>query len=97
MGEKKYDILEQMMCKELEMLEKKYTASTAGEMSVEDLKKIDMLYHALKSKATYDAMNEADYGYGQMSGRRGYSNRMSGHYPEQEYYSGGYPYPPRHW
>lgn len=102
MDHKNYDILEQMMCKELDMLVKKYTTATTTEMDVNDLKKIDMLYHALKSKATYDAMNEAnEYGmdYGQMSGRRGYSSRMSGHYPEPDYYagSGGYPYPPRRW
>ena len=88
-----HDILEQKMCKELKLLEDKY-ATAAGEMTVEDLKKIDMLYHALKSKATYDAMKEAgDYGYdSQMSGRR-YGGWMSGHYEMP--YEPDYRYPPR--
>lgn len=89
------DILEHKMCKELELLEKKYETS-AAELSIEDLKKMDLLYHTLKSKATYDAMKNAnEYGYDQMSGRNGYSGRMSGHYPPDgpDYY----PYPPRRW
>lgn len=88
------DILEQKMCKEVEILEKKYE-TTAGDLDINDLKKLDLLYHTLKSKAGYEkAVYEAsEYGYenGQMSGRRGYSGRMSGHYPESEYY------PPRRW
>lgn len=97
MGMNRYDVLEHIMCKEVEMLEKKYEEAK-GEMTIEDLKKLDLLYHTLKSKATYDAMKDAEeYGYeqSQMSGRRGYS-RMSGHWPEgPEYYTGTPPYPPR--
>ena len=43
-------------------------------MSIQDLEKIDKLYHALKSKATYEAMKEAEeYEEGGFSGRRGRS------------------------
>lgn len=56
---KKCDVLEQKMCKELELLEQKYQNSPA-EMSIQDLDKIDKLYHALKSMATYNAMKEAE-------------------------------------
>ena len=67
-------------------------------MSLDDIKKLDLLYHALKSKATYDAMKEAEeYGYdrNQMSGRM--MPRMSGHYYDDRGYSDGYSgsYPPR--
>lgn len=108
MDEKKFEILEQKMCKELELLEEKYRTSP-NEMSVQDVDRIDKLYHALKSKATYDAMKEAKMGYSQdsygMSEQRNrdsmgrYSGRMS-YGPERDrMYSGtsyGYypPYPP---
>lgn len=94
-----HDLLEQKMCEEVKLIEKKYSTGTA-EMSLDDLKKLDLLYHALKSKATYDAMKDAEeYGYdrNQMSGRM--MPRISGHYyDDRSYadgYSGGYPYPPR--
>lgn len=56
---KHYENLEEAMCKELEMLDKKYAAE-AGEMSVGDVEKADKLYHALKSAATYHAMKDAE-------------------------------------
>lgn len=68
----KHELLEEKMCKELEMLEDKYKSGV--EMSESDLKKIDMLAHALKSLATYEAMKEAEeYEMGGYSGRRGRS------------------------
>lgn len=91
---KKNEILEQKMCKEIETIEEKYRGG--AEMSDVDLKRLDLLYHTLKSKATYDAMAEAkememrggmshmdrsyDDGY---SGRRSMDNGpgYSGHYP----------------
>jgi len=98
---KEYKILEQKMCKELEMLEQKYQGSPA-EMSVQDLDKIDKLYHALKSMVTYNAMKEAEeYGEEGMSGD-GYSGRRgraaNGRYVSRDAgpqmsgygYSGGY-------
>lgn len=88
----KHDILEQKMCKELELLENKYL-SNSGEMSIQDLEKIDKLYHALKSKATYEAMKEAEgYEMDGMSGRRGRS-MTTGRYISRDggnSYSDGY-------
>ena len=74
---KRYENLEEAMCKELDKLNSKY-ASEAGEMSVQDAEKADLLYHALKSAATYHAMKDAeewdeDGSEGRMSrGGRGY-------------------------
>lgn len=56
---KHYENLEQAMCRELEMLDKKY-GSEQGEMSTQDVEKADILYHALKSAATYHAMKDAE-------------------------------------
>ena len=56
---KHYENLEEAMCKELEMLDKKYGAESA-EMTVQDVEKADKLYHALKSAATYHAMKDAE-------------------------------------
>ena len=69
-----HEILEQKMCKELEMIEAKYAQNQSIEMSMQDLEKIDKLYHALKSMATYSAMKEAEeYEMDGYSGRRGCS------------------------
>ena len=56
---KHYENLEEAMCKELDMLDKKY-ASNPGEMEMKDVEKADILYHALKSAATYHAMKDAE-------------------------------------
>ena len=56
---RRYENLEEAMCKELEKLDKKYGGETA-EMSVQDAEKVDLLYHALKSAATYHAMKDAE-------------------------------------
>ena len=90
----KFESLEKAMCKELEAIEQKLKAGT--EMSVDDLKKADMLSHAMKSLATYTAMKEAEeeYSEGGMSGRRGrgmngrYVSRDGGSYADG--YSQGY-------
>lgn len=55
---KRFENLEEAMCKELGMLDKKYGADSS-EMTVQDLEKADKLYHALKSAETYYAMAEA--------------------------------------
>lgn len=99
----KFEALEKAMCKELEAIEQKIKGGT--EMSETDLKRIDMLAHAMKSLATYKAMKEAEeYEYPEdgMSGRRG--RAMNGRYvsrdPGPMMYDGGYsgyyphPYPP---
>lgn len=56
---KHYENLEEALCKELDKLDKKY-ASDVAEMSVQDVERADVLYHALKSAATYHAMKDAE-------------------------------------
>ena len=68
----KFESLEKCMCKELEAIEQKLKGGT--EMSETDLKRVDMLTHAMKSLATFKAMKEAEeyeQDEGAMSGRRG--------------------------
>lgn len=55
---KRYENLEEAMCKELKKLDDKYSKDVA-EMTVQDVEKADVLYHALKSAETYYAMVEA--------------------------------------
>ena len=101
---KRHENLEEAMCRELEMLDKKY-ASDPGEMSTADVEKADILFHALKSAATYYAMKDADgwedkdasgrsYRRGRDSMGRYVSRDMdySGRYPEYmpPYYGGRY-------
>jgi len=119
---KRYEHLEEALCRELEMLDKKYGAS-AGEMAVQDVEKADKLYHALKSAETYHAMADAEgwdeeeedeeasgTGRGRSYGRGSYGRGMGrsyadrrrdsmgrymsrdGGYPEDDMYSGHYPY-----
>lgn len=85
---KRYEHLEEAMCKELEKLDKKYSQDVP-EMSVQDVEKADVLYHALKSAETFYAMKEAGgewdeedmegsgegRSYRGGSGRGGYSGR----------------------
>ena len=87
---KHYENLEKAMCKELEMLDSKYAANPR-DMSTDDVERADLLYHALKSAATYHAMKDAEDWDMEESGRRGDDGRMysgryrrgySGHYPE---------------
>ena len=82
MEHKSHEILEQKMCRELELLEQKYQ-NQQGEMTVQDLDKIDKLYHALKSMATYDAMKEAENYEGGYSGARRRSP-MTGRYVSRD-------------
>ena len=64
---RKHELLEAKMCKELDLLEEKYR--TGAEMSEGDLRRIDLLSHAIKSLAAYGAMKEAEEArYGQMGG-----------------------------
>jgi len=94
---KHYENLEEAMCRELDMLDKKYGSDTK-EMNPQDLERADLLYHALKSAATYHAMKDAegweDRDVSGRSYRRGrdsmgryvsrdmMSDGYSGHYPE---------------
>lgn len=97
-----YEHLEKALCKELEKLDKKYTAD--AEMTEQDADRADKLYHALKSAATYHAMKDAEEeegedGYSGMY-RRGrsyarYRSPRTGRYisrgMDEHGYSGGYP------
>ena len=67
-----HEILEQKMCKEIEMIEQKYAANMAAEMTIQDVERLDKLYHTLKSMATYNAMKDAEdyYDDGGFSGAR---------------------------
>ena len=70
-----YKNLEKAMCKELEKLDKKYTAEV--EMSPTDAERADLLYHALKSAATYHAMKDAEEeGWSEEDEESGRSYRM---------------------
>ena len=97
-----YEHLEKAMCKELEKLDKKYTADV--EMSEQDAERARTLYHALKSAATYHAMKDAEeedeqdareYGSGRSyRGGISYTRRdpRTGRYMSREMgYSGYYP------
>lgn len=99
----RYHNLEKAMCKELEKLDKKYTAE--AELSEQDVERADKLYHALKSAATYHAMKDAEeeeeqdareYGGSGRSYRGGmsYTRRdpRTGRYVSRDMgYSGHYP------
>ena len=97
---KRYENLEEALCAELEMLDKKY-GGDSGEMTVQDVEKADKLYHALKSAETYHAMKDAGEMDEEMSGRMGrsYARRRDamGRYTSRgmgQYGSGRYPMEP---
>lgn len=107
---KHYENLEEAMCRELEMLDKKYGGETK-EMSPQDVERADILYHALKSAATYHAMKDAEEDWEEEeSGARGrsysrdgrsYARRRDsmGRYASGRYddgYSGHWPMYPRY-
>ena len=94
---KHYDNLEEALCRELEKLDKKYGGEDA-DMTVQDVERADVLYHALKSAATYHAMKDAEgweekdasgrsYRRGRDSMGRYVSREMG---PGRSYYDGGY-------
>ena len=98
---KHYENLEEAMCMELEKLDKKYGGEHA-EMTVQDVEKADLLYHALKSAATYHAMKDSEgweekdasgrsYRRGRDSMGRYTSRDMGGEYSGGYGYSGRYP------
>lgn len=102
---KHYENLEDAMCRELELLDKKY-GSEKSEMDPKDVERADVLYHALKSAATYHAMKDAEDwdeeesgARGRMNGGRSYARRgrdSMGRYTSRDMYhddgySGHYP------
>lgn len=86
-----YEIIMKQLCKETVQIAEQIQRNNA--MSVQDLEKIDKIYHAKKSMLTADAMEEAkEYeGEGGMSGRRG--RGADGRYVSRDHgesYSEGY-------
>jgi len=83
--DKRYMILENKLCKELELLEEKYR--TGAEMSEGDLRKIDLLAHAMKSLATYTAMKQSEMGqqYNNNSYNMNSGSYMNGSYGNNSY------------
>lgn len=74
--EKRYMLLENQLCKELSFLEEKYR--TGADMTEGDLRRIDLLTHALKSLATFVAMKESEMqGYGNSQTSMSYGNSMN--------------------
>ena len=73
--EKRYENIEETLLKELEKLNKKY-GSESSELSIQDLEKLDKIYHALKSAETYHAMK--DQGGMSMNGMSGRSYNSYG-------------------
>ena len=58
-----HEFFEEKMLHELELLKTKYMQNPTQELSMQDIEKLDKIYHELKSQATYCAMKEAeDYG-----------------------------------
>ena len=78
-----YKYLEAKMCKELEILEEKYR--TGMDMNEGDLRRIDLLVHALKSMATYKAMKEAEE---MQNGGQYMSQNMNNSYMNNSYMNG---------
>lgn len=77
----KFEFLEKKMCEELEAIEQRL--KNGAEMSETDLKRADILAHAMKSLATYKAMKDAEeYEMDGYSGRRG--RAMNGRYVSRD-------------
>lgn len=83
----RYEHLEKAMCKELEKLDKKYTADV--EMSEQDAERARKLYHALKSAETYHAMKDAEE-YEDEEGEEGYSGENRSMRRGRSYRGGSY-------
>lgn len=87
--DKRYMILENKLCKELELLEEKYR--TGAEMSEGDLRKIDLLAHAMKSLATYTAMKQGEMSqYNNNSYAMNGGSYMNGSYGNNSYGNNSY-------
>jgi hypothetical protein len=93
-----YDNIKKTLCKELEQMDK--DMENNSKMSDNDLRRYDMIMHALKSGSTWEAMEGQSYGMsydGGASYRRGrdsmgrYTSRMEQPDPMGGEY--GYPFP----
>lgn len=94
--------LEHKLCKELDLLEEKYKGNV--ELTETDLKRMDLIYHTLKSMVCYEKEKYPEEFYqdnpqmdmsGRRMGMRGYSYDMgAGGYAEPVRYYGRYMYQP---
>lgn len=74
-----FENIENVLCAELEEMDERY--KDGHEINSGDLAKADLIFHALKSAATYKAMKESSYddGMSERSYARG-RNKMNGRY-----------------
>ena len=103
-----YETIEKHLCKEVDMIAD--NINRTNNISIQDIEKLDKIYHTLKSMATFKAMKEAE-DYSEENQNEGISGRRSmGHMPGKSYAdgynrgysdaSGHYPMPyyePRRW
>ena len=84
-----FDHLENAMCEELDRMNEKY--KNGQEITSGDLAKADLIFHALKSAATYEAMkgesSSMDDGGSYARGR----SRVTGRYMSRDGGRSGYP------
>ena len=89
-----YENIKKALCKELEQMDK--DMENNSKMSDNDLRRYDMIMHALKSGSTWEAMEGQSYAY-ETSYRRGrdsmgrYTSRME--QPDPMGGEFGYPFP----
>lgn len=84
-----FENIENAMCDELERIDQKYREGQ--EISSGDLQKADLIFHALKSAATYSAMKEGGEGHSERSYARGRSMTTGRYMSREGGRSGGYP------
>lgn len=85
-----FDNIENVLCAELEEMDERY--KDGHEINSGDLAKADLIFHALKSAATYKAMKEGGYpddGTSERSYARGRS-RTTGRYISRDGMRSGY-------
>ena len=84
-------VIEKQLCKEVELIAESIQKN--GSIAIQELEKLDKLYHTLKGKTTYEAMKDSEeYQNGShMRGNSGYRNpsHMSGN-SYADGYSQGY-------
>lgn len=68
-----HEFFEEKMLHELELLKTKYMQNPSQDLSMQDIEKLDKIYHELKCQETYCAMKEAK-NYGEES----FSNNQNG-------------------
>lgn len=91
-----HEFFEEKLYRELDILKKKYEQNPGAELAIQDVDKLDKIYHALKCMETFYSMKGYSDGYPDdgMSGRRG--RAMNGRYvsrgegPDYDGYSGHY-------